>query len=676
MSHYRALLTLSTLAMSFGVSSAAKASNDVALSFELSPSPQAAAEAAEAEAAAAQIAAEAAAAQALAQSEAPLPIPAGAENPPMASDNSRPSGVYGGLEAVAIGSTASVQALLPEPPPIPAYVQAIQTAIAPQPDPTPEESAQALSAIKTREKIALFIGVQDKTFEPSIPDNAVAVDPASAQAEPTIFEYSFDNFHTLFTGGTESLVARAVGSAEGTRTPEGHKNPAYYGHSDPGNGVWNLGTFSYQHGAASPEEADDKQLRRLKTQTETLRQKAHDQGLQLTQEEILNGIDLANQAPLAALDRGGYIDWLKEAHSLGMQGSEAIIWARTRSFIDPDTQRWNAPGLGNNIYSISHDQERRANVIARAITAFNTQTQVAIAPAPVPNNGDVAVELEPAIAAPAAIIDPVPFALDAFPGNETASSAVAQSPEPSADAATAPAISDNPESQVVAMTALNNDERNLPSSDSQPPVNRSEHQLKPRRLGRLGQAVTNFLSRAEADSVNSPEDSTAATQKIPAPAPAINSETPAAALKPLTLSDNWTYSDEPSEVVGRDAAASQLETQSNDAELPAAAIHDNSKATVTSPLQEAGDIANEADSTPSSAELENNSVVETAATPAEPSTISFETAPPPSVLVDDNTKTAPALETDAASMKASTLKSLDRLQSILQAEAEEAASHP
>ena len=67
----------------------------------------------------------------------------------------------------------------------------------------------------------------------------------------------------VFEGGTDSLVARAVGSAEGTRTPTGAFNPAYNGHTDPGNGVWNMGTFSYQHGAKTPAEADQKQLQRF-----------------------------------------------------------------------------------------------------------------------------------------------------------------------------------------------------------------------------------------------------------------------------------------------------------------------------------------------------------------------------------------------------------------------------
>jgi len=180
--------------------------------------------------------------------------------------------------------------------------------------------------------------------------------------------YPIDPQAALFEGDTHSLVAKAIGSAEGTRTPEGGKTAAYYGHRDPGNGAWNLGSFSYQHGAQSPEEADTQQLHCLHDQAQVLRQQAEQHHLQLTIEEELNGIDLANQAPAAALDRG-YIDWLQQAHELGMTGAEAILWARTRSFLDPDSGRWNAPGLGNTVAQITHDQERRMQAIARAITA-------------------------------------------------------------------------------------------------------------------------------------------------------------------------------------------------------------------------------------------------------------------------------------------------------------------
>jgi hypothetical protein len=173
----------------------------------------------------------------------------------------------------------------------------------------------------------------------------------------------------LFTGNVNSLVAKAVGSAEGTRTPIGDRTRAYYGHTDPGNGVWNKGSFSYQHSARSPEDADQKQLQRLANQALIIEARAADYGLHLTVEEKLNGIDLANQAPKAALDRGGYIDWLAKAKQRGMKGTDAVLWARTRSFINPVTQRWDAPGLGNTAERIERDQARRMDAIARAIAA-------------------------------------------------------------------------------------------------------------------------------------------------------------------------------------------------------------------------------------------------------------------------------------------------------------------
>ncbi|MGD1863475.1 MAG: hypothetical protein ACFB0D_02865 [Phormidesmis sp.] len=175
----------------------------------------------------------------------------------------------------------------------------------------------------------------------------------------------------IFENGTHSLVAHTVGSAEGTRQANGQRTQAYYGHTDPGNGVWNLGTFSYQHEANSPEEADKKQLQRLKRQGLELEEQATQLGMQLSLEEKLNGLDLANQAPLAALDRGGYIERLAQAKRLQMKGDEAILWARTHAYIDPNTRRWNAPGLGNNVHSISDDQDRRISAIASALRAYS-----------------------------------------------------------------------------------------------------------------------------------------------------------------------------------------------------------------------------------------------------------------------------------------------------------------
>ncbi|XHX79083.1 MAG: hypothetical protein RBJ76_03890 [Stenomitos frigidus ULC029] len=183
----------------------------------------------------------------------------------------------------------------------------------------------------------------------------------------------------LFTGGSDSLVARTVGHAEGTRTPDGRKTRAYYGHTDPGNGVWNLGSFSFQHcrevrySCSTPEQADEHQLQRLQSQHAALQQRATAAKLLLTLPEILNGIDLANQAPLAALSDQGYIDRLVQAKQKGFNGQEAILEARVWSYWHPQKNRWDAAGLGNTEANIRHDQRRRLLAIARAMTIAQQQ---------------------------------------------------------------------------------------------------------------------------------------------------------------------------------------------------------------------------------------------------------------------------------------------------------------
>jgi hypothetical protein len=197
---------------------------------------------------------------------------------------------------------------------------------------------------------------------PSLPPNSLA-----SQRALTTSSVSSAPSSALFEGGSNSLVATAVGSAEGTRTPDGGKTWAYYGHVDPGNARWNLGSFSYQHEARSPEDADERQLNRLRRQFEVIRQTASTNGLQLSLEEQLNAIDLANQAPLAALAQGGYVERLQQARDRGLRGTEAVLQARTYSFINPNTNQWDAPGLGNTEYSISRDQARRLSAIAQAM---------------------------------------------------------------------------------------------------------------------------------------------------------------------------------------------------------------------------------------------------------------------------------------------------------------------
>ncbi|MGG6297849.1 hypothetical protein ACQ4M4_25940 [Leptolyngbya sp. AN02str] len=289
---------------------------------------------------------------------------------------------------------------LPPPPPLP---QGVVFAAVSTPEPPPQfvpEPLVDLGLAPTVEAAEQPADKPDRAARPielSFALDELEITAAPMPPKPVVAAQggmAIASLDTLFEGASDSLVARTVGSAEGTRTPEGLRTKAYYGHTDPGNGVWNLGSFSYQHGAATPEEADSKQLARLQRQAATLQQKANAYGLTLTLEETLNGIDLANQAPLAALDRGGYIDWLVQAKELGMTGDEAILWSRTRSFIDPDSQQWNAPGLGNNIHSISHDQERRMGMITKALQSYQ---ETAIATAPPQSTAPVTAAIVPGL---------------------------------------------------------------------------------------------------------------------------------------------------------------------------------------------------------------------------------------------------------------------------------------
>jgi hypothetical protein len=179
-------------------------------------------------------------------------------------------------------------------------------------------------------------------------------------------------------------VARTVGAAEGTRTADGGRTSLYEGHTDPGNGVWNRGTFSYQFGNQenlSAEEADRRQMVKIKRiHDSVMMAKAEQKGLTpLTISERINGIDMINQAPLAVTEDGGYIERLAEAKKeKGLKGEDAILEARVNSFWDPQRNGWDAPGLRayddiSKEASIRHDQQRRMGMISQALESYEQQ---------------------------------------------------------------------------------------------------------------------------------------------------------------------------------------------------------------------------------------------------------------------------------------------------------------
>lgn len=271
--------------------------------------------------------------------------------------------------AITLSSTAMAQPVPPLSLPLTFELSRVAAPVPAKPPP------ERISARRNPPLVLAFElpdGVQANPDRPLIP--AQGLDETVAQRDRFLDSNSHPpQLDPLFQGGSRSLVARVVGSAEGTLTPAGDRTRAYYGHRDPGNGVWNRGLFSYQHGAKSPQEADRKQLRRLRRQTEVIYQKAARLGLKLSLFETLNAIDLANQSPRAALSRGGYVDRLAQTREAGLEGDEAILWDRTRSFLDPDTHRWTAPGLGNTEPRITRDQARRMRAIARAVHSYQQQ---------------------------------------------------------------------------------------------------------------------------------------------------------------------------------------------------------------------------------------------------------------------------------------------------------------
>ncbi len=151
----------------------------------------------------------------------------------------------------------------------------------------------------------------------------------------------------------------AIGINEGTRTPNGGYTQAYYGHSDPGNGAWNVGTVSGQQGG-SPQSSD-KRWAGVLTQTAAsvaplLARAGLPQNSVGFQRVLFNVLDLKVQAPAAVPD------FIRQLPKIVRQGVtiEAIAKARSDSFINPATGRLEAGGFGNDYSRLLRDQRSRA----------------------------------------------------------------------------------------------------------------------------------------------------------------------------------------------------------------------------------------------------------------------------------------------------------------------------
>ncbi len=185
----------------------------------------------------------------------------------------------------------------------------------------------------------------------SVPHTASETAKSQAKKRKTPEQLLNDLFSTPDAPGSI-----AIGAAEGTRTPSGGTTDLYWGHSDPANGVNNLGTFSYQHGASSPRDADWLQLKRLKGQLKYIQRQAQEQKVSLSTLDLVAAADLSNQSPAAGRD---FVANLKKVRTQGLKDLDAVIEARVQSYVDPETGLLAAGGFGNDWTTLRHDQRRR-----------------------------------------------------------------------------------------------------------------------------------------------------------------------------------------------------------------------------------------------------------------------------------------------------------------------------
>jgi hypothetical protein len=180
------------------------------------------------------------------------------------------------------------------------------------------------------------------------------------------------NLLYMLSGGTNSLIAIAVGTAEGTRSPDGRFTAAYYGHTDPGNGARNQGSFSYQGQANSPQEADVKQIEKFKTVLLSAYLKAlgdrTDINLKTHRQLWAIACDCFTQSEVATIGEKGFLELAKEGfEERFVQLYQEIRRWRYLSYFDPVTGRLDAPGFNNELPRLRRDQERRTEAVLRAI---------------------------------------------------------------------------------------------------------------------------------------------------------------------------------------------------------------------------------------------------------------------------------------------------------------------
>ena len=201
--------------------------------------------------------------------------------------------------------------------------------------------------------------------------------------------------------GSNAAAAIVIGSAEGTRRADGGFTPAYGGHADPGNAAHNRGSFSYQHTASSPADADRRQLQTLQGRLPAYEAAARQAGLDPANARLASAyLDLYNQSPSAAAR------FLNQLGTLRGQPLDVahLTQLRVDAFVDRSTgerfrlasggqagsgfvniarhQLGHAPTEAQVQAVIRADQQRRMNAVEGALQQQGLLTQAPSAAAP------------------------------------------------------------------------------------------------------------------------------------------------------------------------------------------------------------------------------------------------------------------------------------------------------
>ena len=221
---------------------------------------------------------------------------------------------------------------------------------------------------------------------------------------PVNLEKSLKLYSPLFATPT-SLGMLAIGTAEGNYrvwTDSGtiyvQQNPSYFGHTDPGNLSWgdvvtNYGPCSDQgrsggNIAVAEQICVERSQSMLSTQIQDLSLAGINPDVDL--EAVLNTADLYNQA--SPIHSRRFPQALAMARSGGLQGIEALSWARTASFYLNGKNELDVEGGANQANGligicarqqrpitewecVYEDQQRRVEAIAHVLAQYQLLTQ-------------------------------------------------------------------------------------------------------------------------------------------------------------------------------------------------------------------------------------------------------------------------------------------------------------